>query len=275
MKILLTGQPGVGKSTILAKVRDNIDLKCFGVVAEEIRDENEERVGFKSVNMDGDESTFAHIHDIDSDRRIGPFKVDVSSIDEFVVNELMKGLSDTQSLVFFDEIGRMQSFSKKFMKTLDLFLESDANMLGTIVYDPEPWSIKYKEHEDVILVEVDEENREELGEVILLVLSSLREIDNLNPKQKTCVRDLLKQYFANKNYVSIRKLFDNAINYLKEGKVKEINENEYLVDGFTKNHRVITTDGKYSCDCDYFNGKGEYAYSGECSHIQCVKLFNA
>jgi nucleoside-triphosphatase THEP1 len=76
--------------------------------------------------------------------------------------QIQSGLNHPNSLVFIDEIGRMQAFSKKFLHCIDDILSSQVNILGTIIYEDEPWSMKFKTHPDVLLIRVTEQNRAEI-----------------------------------------------------------------------------------------------------------------
>lgn len=276
MKIFLTGGPGVGKSTILSRVRKDFGGIKYGIVAREIR-ENGERIGFESVNVDGETSVFSHKFDIKSEHVVGgKYNVDVNAIEHFDVIELEKGLDDPMSLVFIDEIGRMQSFSSKFMSTVDHLLNSDANILATIVYDPEPWSIAFKEHPEVVLVEVTKENRDELPKLLNLIFDASDLYKQLSEKQKIMLREWMKKYFKEGKFMQIKKIFGNAIGYVVGEKVNSLGNGKYLVTGKTKPHELTVTKELVKCDCDLFNGKGEYvSNAGECSHIQAVKLFQA
>jgi len=42
--------------------------------------------------------------------------------------------------------------SEKFAKLTDSLFESDLNLIATIVYDEEEWSLKYKENPNVFLI---------------------------------------------------------------------------------------------------------------------------
>lgn len=49
MKILLTAPPKTGKSTLLKKLIDSYTNKKYGILAGEMRDENNNRVGFEAM----------------------------------------------------------------------------------------------------------------------------------------------------------------------------------------------------------------------------------
>src|SRR5437762_2213695 len=109
MKILLTGKPGIGKTTIIEKFRKNYHGKICGIIAKEIRDVNNKRVGFEAVKLNGERKVFAHHYLIQSPIKHGRsnFHIDINAIDNFIVPELQKGLQDTNSLLLLDEIGPM------------------------------------------------------------------------------------------------------------------------------------------------------------------------
>ncbi len=173
MKELLTGIPGVGKSTVLREVLKGYKGQIRGVITEEIRDSEGKRVGFEVVNFKKDQKLLAHKTSVVSDSSIGDYKVDIGVIEQFVVPELEKGITGFGGLVIVDEIGRMQALSKTFLMTLENLFDSDAHILATIVYDPEPWSLQYKHRSDVTVIEVTEQNRNLLPEQILLKLKTL------------------------------------------------------------------------------------------------------
>jgi len=86
MKILLTGERGIGKSTILQKVGDSFKGDLYGILSKEIRDKKGERVGFKAVNPDKESKVFAHRFNIQSKFVLNnKYKIDVKVIDSFVI----------------------------------------------------------------------------------------------------------------------------------------------------------------------------------------------
>ena len=59
-KILLTGRPGCGKTTLVKRVVAKLVFPAGGFYTEEIRQRGE-RVGFKIVTLDGEEVVLAHV----------------------------------------------------------------------------------------------------------------------------------------------------------------------------------------------------------------------
>lgn len=275
MKILLTAPPGMGKTTIVHKVREGFKGKKYGVVAREIRNEQNERVGFEFVNQQNNSQVFAHKSAINSEFIVGSkYFVDLKVIDNFAVTALKEGLNDLTCLIFVDEIGRMQAFSKKFLAMVSQLLDNDSNLLGTIVYDQEPWSIVFKQHPKIILLEVTLRNREQLPDVLLSLFNNMEYFNQLEQNLQEYIFTLTTNYFKNGQLIQVKKLFKNAIFYLTQGNVQTLTTpGTYIVKGDTRSHHVEMQSTDYNCDCDLFNGLGQYqGQAGECSHIQAIKL---
>jgi nucleoside-triphosphatase len=281
MKILLTGKPGIGKSTILKKVAGNLKMLKYGIVADEIRNNVGRRVGFKAVAFDGRNSIFAHKSAFKTEFAVGEYFVDVKVINDFVVPELKRGMDKNNSVVLIDEIGRMQSLSAEFLKTIRELFSSRSNLLATIVLDDEPWSLEFKKYPGAILIEVNEKNREYLADILNIVFSSLEVYNRLPLCQQESVDKRFRNFIAENKFIQAKKLFNNAIVYASEGRVEKIGENseliEYLIAGKINKHKTVfnKTASEYNCDCDLFNGKNEFkGNAGECSHVMAVKILN-
>lgn len=162
MKVLLTAKPGIGKSTVLQKFLELYHGEKHGFVVTRIKDEQGNNQGFLATTLDGRSQTIAHKTQVLSNIVVGNGnKVDIDTINEFLIPELQKA-KGTKALVVIDEIGRMQSFSSEFLKEVRNLFDSDIDILASIVFDDEPWSLEFKQHPDVKLIEVTIENRDEL-----------------------------------------------------------------------------------------------------------------
>ncbi|MFT5359932.1 MAG: nucleoside-triphosphatase THEP1 [Candidatus Paceibacteria bacterium] len=180
MYVLLTGPPGIGKSTVLDSFANTFNHRDLsGILASEVRDEKGKRVGFKTTTYPQlTERTFAHKVCIDSLVKVGSYKVSIQDLDESMEEALQ-----TQGSVFLlDEIGRMQSHSKVFINSAKkLFKEKpDMFVVGTIVYDDELFARYFKYMKDVLIITVTEKNRNFL--VLFLKLLFRMQI----PRTKWC-----------------------------------------------------------------------------------------
>lgn len=273
MKILLTGAPKIGKSTIIQKLLNDFTGSVHGIVVSRMYDENGMNQGFQAQSLsDKSVRTVAHRSLINSDIVVGNgHKVDIQAIDDFVVPEIENGIREN-TLTVIDEIGRMQSHSSLFLETVERLLNSECPVLGTIVFDDEPFSRPFKNHPSVILARVTLENRDILPELLHIIFTKSDELTTLSQRQSQTIHNLLQSYFDKNGFIQIKKLFNNALPYLLEDKIHKRGSN-YEVRGNTHAHSVRYENGKYTCDCDLFNGRGKYKEKGgDCSHIQAVIL---
>ena len=118
--LLLTGLPGVGKSTVVRHVAGAVHgLRVEGFITDEIRVHGR-RVGFQLAPLRGNTRVLAHV-DIESPHRVGRYGVDVRVVDE-VVGKMMHR-DDTADLYLIDEIGKMECFSRRFVSALEELLD--------------------------------------------------------------------------------------------------------------------------------------------------------
>ncbi len=159
MKLLLTGRPGVGKTTVIRRTLEEIDLDAGGFYTEELR-EGGRRVGFVVRDLEGREGLLAHIG-LDRGPRVGKYRVDVRSFEEVALEALRRALKE-KSLVVVDEIGKMELFSEGFRKLVLEALRSDRHILGVIPVGRHPFIEEIKGLEGVEVWEVTPGNREEM-----------------------------------------------------------------------------------------------------------------
>jgi len=161
---LLTGGPGVGKTTIIRRALDRTHLNAGGFFTEEIK-AGGTRQGFRIVTMDGQSAILSHI-DIKARNRVGKYGVDTENLDRVGVSALQRAIRDCD-IVVIDEIGKMELFSPNFKKTVLEALSSGKRVLGTIMLAPHPWADEIKRNPGVATVTVTRENRDEVFESTL------------------------------------------------------------------------------------------------------------
>jgi nucleoside-triphosphatase len=109
--LLLTGAPGIGKTTVIGRVAERLKgRKLGGFYTEEIR-EGGERRGFCLVGFDGTERVIADIG-FPKTHRVRKYGVDVGGIDE--ATELLADDPAVQ-VYLVDEIGKMECLSERFV----------------------------------------------------------------------------------------------------------------------------------------------------------------
>ena len=159
-KIFITAKPRTGKSTAIKKVVDLVGKEnCYGFFTEEIR-VNGKREGFKIITMDGREGILASTSS-ESEVRLGRYGLDLATFEELCLTSL-SNLPDTDKLIIIDEVGPMQMFSESFKKVLIETIERPNPIIGAIVLKAHPWIDEFKKREEVLLVEITLDNRDEL-----------------------------------------------------------------------------------------------------------------
>jgi nucleoside-triphosphatase len=158
-RVLLTGRPGCGKTTLIKRVLDELP-QCFGgFYTEEIRDHGS-RVGFKVVALEGGEAVFAH-GDFTTRERVGKYGLDLSALEAVGVNAIREAV-EAERLIVIDEIGPMEIRSVVFRETVNDALGSELPVLATIFSRPLPFTDGIKSRPDVVLIEISPNNRDRL-----------------------------------------------------------------------------------------------------------------
>lgn len=267
MKILLTGLPKSGKTTLLTELVKEVKLKRGLMAKEEVIDGR--RTGFNLVDQLGNTATLARTTP-PTDYPVGRFYVDLKSLDGFIGHLI--DFTPTE-LLFIDEVGQMQLYSEKFKELVNLYLTSENDFIGTIsaVYE-HPFIEEVKSRPDVLLCRVTPENRQDLKAALAEAIANRELFGTLTTKQQSTVLDLASYYIASGQYISLKKLFHNALRYTAEYKVESLDD-AFLVRGDHGSHTVSVSKDVYLCDCDFFNGRRQFAGKrGECSHVQAVKI---
>lgn len=168
-KILLTGEPRVGKTTLFRKLIASVPRKQ-GFLTEEVRKDGE-RIGFNIVTASGTVGRMAGIDHVTPhvvQGRVSRYYVDVATLDTLIAPLLAFKPDD---LLYIDEIGQMELFSDAFKHLVETYLQADQPFLGTIskVYR-DPFSKELLERKDVTLIEVTMENRDRLADELARLL---------------------------------------------------------------------------------------------------------
>ncbi len=161
---LLTGGPGVGKTTIIKRALEKAQVAAGGFFTEEIRGGGV-RQGFRIVTLEGDSTILAHI-DIRSPYRVSKYGVDIEGLDRVGVAALREATRE-RDLIVIDEIGKMELFSPSFQLAVSDAINSEKRVLGTIMRSSHPWADEIKRHPNVVISTVTRANhREVLGQVL-------------------------------------------------------------------------------------------------------------
>ena len=163
-KVLLTGRPGCGKTTLVRRMVKELAQSAGGFYTEEIR-ERGLRLGFKIVTLDGKEDVFAHVN-FKTQERLGKYGLDLSPLETIGIEAVRKAVR-ARELTVIDEIGPMEIRSAIFREVVNEALNSRAPLLGTITTRQFPFTDAIKKRRDVTLIEIRGDNREQLVSELL------------------------------------------------------------------------------------------------------------
>jgi nucleoside-triphosphatase len=165
LKLVLTGDPGCGKTTAVRRVVEALRgrVSMTGFVTEEIR-EGAHRVGFRGITLDG--RTFDLAHSARSgEPRVGPYGVDVAAFEAGGLPSLMP--SPDTALVVVDEIGKMECLSFKFRTAVEALLEHPVSLLATLPSTGVGFVKKIRQDPRVTLVTMSRASRDAIVDDLL------------------------------------------------------------------------------------------------------------
>jgi len=165
---LLSGTPGVGKTTLIRQALSSVKKKPGGFYTREIRSQTL-RQGFEIVTLDGSSAILAHV-DFQSPCRVSKYGVNVDNLNDVGVVALRRAIQECD-IVVIDEIGKMELFSLAFREAVLEALNSGKKLLGTIMLASHPWADQVKKDARVKVVPVSRTNHQQVLKEVLAWLN--------------------------------------------------------------------------------------------------------
>ncbi len=133
-KILITGPPQCGKSTLISKLLDYFSKQKFtiyGFLTPEVR-EHGNRIGFDIINIySGEKSQLARVGKVNTRFKLGKYIIFVDKFDKFLEKTLILEKKQVD-LIVIDEIGKMELFSEKFQNFIKRIFSTEISIIATI-----------------------------------------------------------------------------------------------------------------------------------------------
>ena len=166
--LLLTGSPGVGKTTVLLRVVESLKAKGYsvgGMVSREVRSDGV-RVGFEVLDLSSDRRGWlAHVNQ-PSGPQVGKYRVNLEDLNGIGAHAIVKAVEGFD-VVAIDEIGPMELFSEKFKEAVKRAVECGKVVVGVVHWKARDRLIEeVKKREDTEIILVTSENRNKLHQTI-------------------------------------------------------------------------------------------------------------
>ena len=166
--LLITGPPGIGKTTALVRVAELLASRSpVGFYTEEVR-VGGRRKGFRIVTLDGREGVLAHV-DLRSRHRVGKYGVDVAGFEQLVC-PVLEGAEG--ELVLIDEIGKMECFSHRFCEAVERLADGPVPLVATIAARGGGLIAAMKNRPDAQLFTLNRENRDALPATLAALIGA-------------------------------------------------------------------------------------------------------
>lgn len=166
--LLLTGPPGVGKTTVLINTIDSLRAKGVsvgGMISREARDGGM-RVGFEIIDLAGDRHGWlAHVNQL-TGPQVGKYYVNLHDLEAIGATAIVEATEKCVAVVV-DEIGPMELYSPVFKQAVKKALYSGKLVLAVVhAKAKDPLISEAKQREDTEIFVVTAENRGMLPEVL-------------------------------------------------------------------------------------------------------------
>lgn len=155
--ILLTGIPGSGKTALIRKLSEVFkEFNPAGFYTTEILEEGAQ-TGLLIASLYGDSKVLAHVG-LKSKYGVGRFRVDVKNFDILLDSIFSK--DKKTGLFLIDEIGKIESLSRKFCRMVIELLDAEKPVIASISDKGTGIISEVKKRNDVKLHEITLENHE-------------------------------------------------------------------------------------------------------------------
>ena len=167
-RILLTGPPQCGKTTVVQRVVAGFPGRAAGFYTREVRQRGT-RVGFEIVTLAGEAALLSHVN-FPGPLRVGKYGVNLDNFHRVAlpVLEVKPGVD----LIVVDEVGKMECLSDKFMAAMEYLWDQPVSLVVTVAEKGGGLIAALKARPDKILLAVNAKTRDALPARILEFLST-------------------------------------------------------------------------------------------------------
>jgi len=169
--MLLTGPPRAGKTTLAARLADELHaagVAVGGFLTREIREDGE-RVGFTVEEIGGSSALLAHVA-LPEGPMVGRYHVDVAAFEGLALPAIQRA-ARRGGIVIIDELGQMELFSSAFISSFNRLLDQAVPLVATVHARQHPVTDAIKQRSDIELLEVHPGHADQLLTYMIARLS--------------------------------------------------------------------------------------------------------
>jgi len=173
--MLLTGAPGVGKTTVLIETAEALKaqgVSVGGMISREARIGNA-RVGFEITDLTNNKHGWlAHVNQKNGPQ-VGKYRVNLQDLENIGARAIVEAVEKC-AVVAVDEIGPMELYSQRFKQAVRQALNSQKLVLAVVhAKAKDPLIDQAKQREDAEIFTVTLTNRDDLPEKLRKQASSV------------------------------------------------------------------------------------------------------
>lgn len=172
--ILITGLPGVGKTTLIMRIiewaKEKEGIKVKGFYTREVREAGK-RVGFEIMTTENQRGLLAHTK-IKSPHRVSKYGVNVEGFEPLIL-PLLEVESSRRTLFVIDEIGKMECYSEKFIRSVRHIMDSEMPVVATLALKGGGFIAEVKRRADAEIFTLTPGKVEEVFQKIKTALNEL------------------------------------------------------------------------------------------------------
>jgi len=179
LRVVLTGNPGVGKTTVVRNVIRSLPRIAGGFYTEEIREKGR-RVGFRIRTLDGEEGILAHIS-LKGQHKVGRYCVNVGDLEKVGVSALRRAM-EREGIVVVDEIAAMELCSSRFEETVRELFQRGQPVLAVVQRRRKDFMEWISNQERTKIINVTEQDRDALPLQITRLFCGDQAAEDAGPK---------------------------------------------------------------------------------------------
>ncbi len=168
--IVVTGAPGVGKTTVVIRVARALrekGVKVGGIVSREIR-KNNVRTGFEFIDLaTNGRNILASV--TGNGPKVGKYFVNLAGC-SFASKILINAVSHSD-VIICDEIGPMELKSREFIDSVKSLLDVNKKVIVVVHQNLQHPLTEEFRNKSIFLININSENREKANEILLDKLS--------------------------------------------------------------------------------------------------------